>query len=116
MSRQFFDGYAAAGRFADEGFFVNSVERSKVLHVIEEARRLDDFRKVRSSCFEDSGNILDSLFRLGFDALLELARLRIDAGRTRNIQHTIGYHSLGIRTDSFRCVLGNNYIHGNTLL
>ena len=85
MSRKFFDGYAAAGRFADESFFVNGVESGKVFHVIEEARRLDDFREVRAGCFEDSGNIFDSLFRLGFNAFLEFARLRIDTSRPGNM-------------------------------
>ena len=61
---QFADSDAGAGRLADKVFLIHRVESGKVLHVCQEAGRLDDLRKVRPGSLQNGADVFAALFRL----------------------------------------------------
>ena len=99
---------------------IYAVERSKVVHIREEAGGLDDAIKRYTAFCENTVQVLHDLLGLLLDGgCLDLAGLGVDRDLAGGEDHFICYDGLRIRADRSGCKIGMQYFfyrHGNTPL
>jgi len=89
-----------------EVFCVLCVHLSKVVHVAEEDRGLDDVFHRCSSSLEDLGNVGEDKTSLFSDcAGAELSSCRIEGNLARSKQHAVGLDRLAVRADGLGCLV-----------
>ena len=112
LLRELLDGDAGARGLADKVLLIHGIEGGKVLHVGEEAGRLDDLGEIHSGGLQDGADVFAALFRLLFDLRSDdLAGGRIQGDLAGSVQKSVCCVSLGIGADRCGSILGCDLFH-----